>query len=221
MTSPTDLLAQIEGTLQLAVSPSIRTEASASDVFEAYVFSIVIEAARAEGAIVNVRDVFGQVPTILTFRTSPGYISSRVQAYTHAVLGFPGKPVLEAHVGVRVVGKSGVLHECDVAVIEQAEAETCRQREVPPRSSSVLIAAECKFYSTPLRLNLAREFLGLSLDLSAEQVLFVTNSSSDSVEKLLSHRKREWEHNLTPRAQAEVMRLRHKFQSVFQHFKAR
>ncbi len=221
MTATADLLAQIEATLQTAVSPNIATAASASDIFEAYVFSIVIEAARAEGADVTLRDVHGGIPTMLVFRTSPGYLSSRAQPYTHGVLAFPGKPILEAHVGVRVVGKSGVLHECDVAVIEQVEAETCRQREVPPRSSSVIIATECKFYSTPLRLNLAREFLGLTLDLSTRQVLFVTNSSSESVEKLLSQRKRDWEHKLAPCAQAEVMRLRHKFQSAFQHFKAR
>jgi len=88
-------------------------------------------------------------------------------------------------------------------------------------STEDLLATECKFYSTPLRLNLAREFLGLTLDLSTGHVLFVTNSSSESVEKLLSQRKKDWEHKLAPSAQAEVMRLRHKFQAAFQHFKAR
>jgi hypothetical protein len=216
-----EMLAEIEVALRASISPSTLSAANASDVFEVYVFSIAIQAARAEGAAVSFHDVLGNAVTSLTFRTAPGYIFSREKAYTHAVLAFPAKPLLEAHVGVRVVGKSGVLHECDVALIEQAEAETCRQRLVPPRSASVLVATECKFYSTPLRLNLAREFLGLTLDLSAEQVLFVTNSASDSVEKLLSQRKRQWEHNLSPGARAEVMRLRHKFQDAFQYFKAR
>jgi len=155
------------------------------------------------------------------FRTSPGYIFSTAHAYTHAIITFPNKPPLEAHVGVRVVGKSRVLHECDVAVIEQAEAETCRQRQVPPRSSKVLIAVECKFYSTPLQLYLARAFLGLASDLSVKEAIFVTNTSSDSIEKLLSGRAQKWEHKLTPSSAKEVLRLKHEFQNAFKTYKAK
>jgi len=220
MTIATDLLTQIQATLGSAVSPNLTTASDASDIFEAYVFSLIIEAARIEEASVTYRDVFGCNPSIFVFRTSPGYIFSRNQAYTHAVITFPNKPPLEAHIGVRVVGRSGVLHECDVAVIEQAEAETCRQRQVPPRSSKVLIAVECKFYSTPLQLYLARAFIGLASDLSAREPIFATNSYSDSLERLLSARGKMWEHNLAPSAPDKVMRLRHKFQHAFQYYKA-
>lgn len=220
MTIATDLLTQIQATLGSAVSPNLTTASDASDIFEAYVFSLVIEAAKIEEASVTYRDVFGCTPSIFVFRTSPGYIFSRNQAYTHAVITFLNKPPLEAHIGVRVVGRSGVLHECDVAVIEQAEAETCRQRQVPPRSSKVLIAVECKFYSTPLQLYLARAFIGLASDLSAREPIFATNSYSDSLEKLLSARGKMWEHNLAPSAPDKVMRLRHKFQHAFQYYKA-
>ena len=194
---------------------------SASDIFEAYVFCLVLEAAKTEGANIHYRDVFNNPVTKLVFRTSPGSIFSTRHPYTHAVIEFPAKPVLEAHVGVRVVGKSRVLHECDVAVIEQVEAENCRQQNVPPRSRNVLIAVECKFYSTPLQLHLARAFIGLTSDMSTSQSLFVTNSSSDAVEKLLSARTKEWEHNIAPRYYDKVMRLRHKFQNAFQKFKAK
>lgn len=221
MTIAQDLLAQIQATLSSAISPSLTTASDTSDIFEAYVFTLVVEAAETEGAAITYRDVDGNKPPVFVFRTSPGYIFSRNRAYTHAVIAFSEKLPLEAHVGVRVVGKSGVLHECDVAVIEQAEAETCRQRQVPPRPSKVLVAVECKFYSTPHQLNFARAFIGLTSDLSATQPLFVTNSSSDSLEKLLSERGRIWEHNLTPSASVKVMRLRHKFQNAFQDYKAR
>jgi hypothetical protein len=157
---------------------------------------------------------------MFVFRTSPGYIFSTTRPYTHAEIIFANKPPLEAHVGVRVVGKSGVLHECDVAVIEQAEAATCRQRQVPPRSSKVVIAVECKFYSTPLQLHLARAFIGLVSDMSAKKPIFVTNSASDSLEKLLTGRDRHWEHNVIPAASLEVSRLRHEFQDAFKKFKA-
>lgn len=216
-----DLLLEIQMALGALVTPSLSTASDASDLFEAYVLALTIEAAKQEGAQIAYRDVFGNSPSRFVFRTSPGYIFSQAKPYTHAVIAFQGKPGLEAHVGVRVVGKSGVLHECDVAVIEQLEAETCRQKQVPPRSSKVLIAVECKFYSTPLQLHLARSFLGLLSDLSAKEALFVTNSSSESVEKLLSARGRDWEHDVTPSAALEVSRLRHAFQEGFKHYKAR
>lgn len=221
MTLPTELLNQIQLALGSTTLSSLTIESDVSDIFEAYIFSLVIEAAKIENASIEYRDVRNQKPSIFVFRTSPGYIFSKRQAYTHALISFARRPPLEVHVGVRVVGKSGVLHECDVAVIENAEAETCRQQLVPPRSSKVLIAVESKFYSTPLQLHLARSFLGLASDLSAKNPMFVTNSSSGSIEKLLSGHGREWEHNLTPNAIREVMRLRHKFQDAFQHYKAK
>lgn len=221
MTIADDLLNEIANTFGSAISSSLTSASDTSDIFEAYVFSLVLEAAQTEGATITYRNVLGNTPTDFIFRTSPGYIFSTNRNYTHAVILFQNKAPLEAHIGVRVVGKSDVLHECDVAVIEQIEAEICRQRQVPPRSSKVLIAVECKFYSTPLQLHLARAFIGLTTDLSAEKPIFVSNNSSDSLEKLLTGRGRDWEHNLIPSASVEVMRLRHKFQDAFQKYKAR
>lgn len=220
MTQESTLISQIESTLGKAISPATLRLSSASDIFEAYVFSLLIEAAIMENARVSYRDVFGNIPTTFVFRTSPGYIFSRVRPYTHAVLAFQKVPPLEAHIGVRIVGKSGVLHECDVAVIDQAEAETCRQRRVPPRSSKVLIAVECKFYSTPVQLSLARAFIGLVSDLSTERTVFVTNTASESLEKLLSKRRKNWEHNVVPTSLVAVSRLRHQFQEAFKNYKA-
>jgi len=221
MAIPEELLSDIQSTLGSAISPSLTSASNISDIFEAYVFCLLLEAASTEGANISYRDVLGRTPSTFVFRTSPGYIYSKRQPYTHAVIYFPGKPALEAHVGVRVVGKSKVLHECDVAVIEQIEADICREREVPPRSTKVLIAVECKFYSTTLQLNLARSFIGLTTDLSAKQPFFVTNNSSQSVEKLLSARGRAWDHNITPTSSVEIDRLRSKFQTAFQIFKAK
>jgi len=221
MSSIDDLLMEIQTALGPAIGSSLTSASDASDIFQAYAFTLLIEAAQTEGAAITYRDVSGNAPTAFVFRTSPGYIFSKTRPYTHAVLAFPNKAPLEAHVGVRVVGKSGVLHECDVAVITQLEAETCRVREVPPRSSKILIAVECKFYSTRLQLNLGRAFIGLTTDLSATQAVFASNSNSESLEKLLSGRGKLWEHNLVPASSVEVMRLRHKFQEAFQHYKAK
>lgn len=222
MTIPQDLLTQIGSILGAGVSPSLSTASDTSDIFEAYVFCLVLHAARTEGASVTFRDVFGHVkPPVFIFRTSPGYIFSTTHAYTHAEIVFPFKQPLEAHLGVRISGMSRVLHECDVAVMEQAEAETCRRNQVAPRSHKLLIAVECKFYSTPLKLHLAREFIGLTSDLhSNSDSFFITNSSSDSIERLLSARKRIWENNVKPSQQAQIERARNKFRNVFQIYKA-
>jgi len=223
MTIIHDLLNQIGATLGSGIFPNLSTASDTSDIFEAYVFSCVLEAARVERASITFSDVNGNNnPPIFIFRTSPGYIYSTTHAYTHAIITFTGSPPLEAHVGVRVGGASRVLHECDVAVFEQAEAETCRRNRVAPRSSKMLLAVECKFYSTPLQLHLAREFIGLTSDLSSKsESIFVTNSYSDSIERLLSARKKTWEDNIKPSAINQVERLRNKFRNAFQVYKAK
>ena len=132
------------------------------------------------------------------FRTSPGYIWSDTHPYTFALIEFPDVEPLEAHVGVRVSGKSGVLHEFDVCVIRRSEAQTSRRERVHPRHSKVLIGVECKFYTSALNLGLARSFIGLGVDMTAKSTFFVTNSSSQSVERLLSARERNWGVRISP-----------------------
>ena len=68
MTINTELLTQIQSTLGAAVTPSLSTASDTSDIFEAYVFSLVIEAAKTEGATVSYSDVFGNIPTTFVFR---------------------------------------------------------------------------------------------------------------------------------------------------------
>ena len=200
---------------------SLNSASAASDLFEGYIFSLIIEAARHEGASVEFRNVNGQRINYFVFRTSPGYIYSTRHAYSHALITFPNLPLLEVHIGVRVHGKSTVLHECDVAVIEHDECETCRQNQVSPKSSKVLLSVECKFYSTTLHLNLARSFIGLEADLSTKDAFFVSNNSSSSVEKFLTRRSKKWEHRVIPSSLNESTKLRYAFQTVFKEFKAK
>lgn len=214
------LLAEVQAALGSTISPSLSVASAASDIFEAYVFSLILQAARIEGADVRFRDVTGSVPTTFVFRTSPGYIFSTRHPYTHAVITFPGKPILESHLGVRVSGRSEVLHECDVAVLFQAEAETCRRNRVSPRSSKLLFGVECKFYTTDIKLDLARAFIGLQTDLSSRDCFFVINTTSDSVEKLLARRRKSCGTSIVPSSMVAVERLRSAFQTSFANFKA-
>jgi hypothetical protein len=205
------------------------------DIFEGYLFALLVEEAKNAGASVVYQDnssTTGTTPlTTCTFRTSPGAITS-TDPYTYAVIRFPGKrkPTLEAHVGVFVVGKSTVKHECDIALILRSEAEACRQyhrttsRVALPRSSNVLLAIECKYYDKELGINLARSFIGLVQDLGTKDAFFVTNKDSPSPAKLLSNqgKRLNWQPSIYPNPvdTNAVDRIRGLFKDVFKHYLA-
>ena len=194
------LLEETRQTLGQAVSPSLTTQSDLSDIYEGYIFVVLLRAARIEGAQVVFSSIQGGAVNQFVFRTSPGYLNSQRQNYGYAEIRFPRCPTLEAHLGVRVAGQSNVLHECDVSVLDQAEAELCRRvvQTLAPRSARVRIAVEAKYYTTALGLQLGRSFLGLVRDLSADNVFFVFNHEAESVERLLAHKKQQWEHNIVP-----------------------
>lgn len=215
-----DLIVAIQSALGGTVVPSLTTSSAASDLFEAYILSIVLDAASELGAQIEYRNLNGPTGEFI-FRTSPGYIFSTANLYTYAAIAFPNCPLLEAHLGVRVAGKSEVLHECDVAVLPQTEAQTCRDNDVHPRSSKLVLAVECKFYTVSVPLNLARSFIGLGVDLGTVACFFVVNTDSEVIERLLAHHRRNWEHKVLPETQLNADRLRNSFQKVFKNFIAR
>ena len=139
------------------------------------------------------------------------------------MINFQRSPPLEVHIGVRVAGHSHVLHECDVSVIDQAEAQLCRSApdRPAPRSARVRIAVEAKFYTTALALQLGRGFLGLVRDLSSDNSFFVFNREAESIERLLTYKKQHWEHNIVPANVVPVTRLTNTFQVAFKNYKAR
>lgn len=218
-------LNDLQSALGNAIAPGLTTADDASDGFEAYIFGLVIKAARNEGATISFRDINNNTPTTFIFRTSPGYISSRERAYSYAIISFPNRPPIEVHVGVRVTGTSRVLHECDVAIIDQAEAETCRQNtNIHPRHSKVIAAVECKFYSTKIKLGLVRSFVGLISDISKKDRFFVVNTpldSLDSIQTYLSERTGGWDHHIIPGSTNAVNRLMGSFQNTFKNYKAK
>lgn len=219
-----NLLADIQNALGPALTPSLTPASAANDIYEAYLFGIIIDAARTEGASrVSFRSRTQSNPTVFVFRTSPGYLASAAQDYGYAEIEFQDKPVLEAHLGIRVAGASGVLHECDVCVLLQEEANVCRNNPttIAPRSSKVILSVEAKFYAGSLGLNLGREFLGFHSDTSVDKSFFVVNRTSVSIEKLLSHKNKLWEHNISPLDTTAVERLRNAFQTGFKDFNAK
>jgi hypothetical protein len=214
------LLQAIQTALGPAIMPSLTAASAGSDIFEAYVLSIFLQAAGIEGAAIGFRNVNGPITNTFTFRTSPGHIWSESQPYTHAEIQFPNLPLLEAHTGVYVSGKSGLIHESDVLVLLSEEAQLARQNLVPPRSKRSILSAECKFYSAGLGIGLARGFVGLCSDLSSRECFFITNISGVSAEKLLTHQRKKWQTAVQPNQVVAVNRLRNAVQDVFKDFRA-
>lgn len=215
MTAP--LLAAIRSALPPGPSPYTK-RSRGDDVYEGYIFSLAIAIARARGATVHFETNAGHTTTSLLFRSAPGQLYARDRPFTHAVIEFPGAPRLEAHVGVRVLGNSGVLHECDVLVLPATEAITSRRQRIAPRGSRCLIAIECKYYvATTLELGLARNFEGLHADLKAKCSIFVANLDSQSIRKYLASRRRDYEHNVSP-GSYEVGALQGTIRKAFRDF---
>ncbi len=219
MTTVRELLDELRQDLT-GRSTTYTTASAANDVYEGYVFGLVVRAAVAAGGQVRYENVHGRsTGGRLVFRTSPGMLYSVAHPYTHAVIEFQDCPHLEVHVGVRVQGRSRVLHECDVLVVPRSEAEISRTKQVVPRGSRALIAVECKFYSNNLALHLARGFHGLHADLGLKNPFFVSNVRSGSVERFLTHHKRQWENGVAPNAN-EATYLVGAFREAFKRFQA-
>lgn len=198
MTTPAHpILAALRSNLR-GQTLSYDTASAVHDVYEGFLFSLVVGMAAECGATVAYRTVRESPTTHLVFRTSPGRLYSRTQDYTHAVLTFGSTPALEVHVGVRVQGSSGVLHECDVLVLPGDEAAWSRSNNADPRSSKCLMAVECKYYATPLPLAMARGFVGLRADLSGTRTAFVANVGSPTVDRYLNIRSDGYEFEVLP-----------------------
>jgi hypothetical protein len=183
---------------------SYNSSSAAYDIYEGYAFGLVLRAAIASGADVAYRDRYGKEVESLLFRTSPGMLYSKAHPYTHAEVSFQDCPPLEIHVGVRVQGRSGVLHECDVLVLPLAEAELSRDREVAPRGSRSLIAIECKYYSGHIALHLARAFHGLHADLGVKTPIFMANLRAPRIERFLTYHNRKWEFGALPASKESI-----------------
>lgn len=194
-----DLIAEIGSLLGPSINPQLTTKDALSDLYEAYIFALLVRAAREEKAKTEFRSVTGVSVTDLVFRKSPGFLNSTRHPYTHARIDVDSnRGALEAHVGVRTAGKSGVLHECDVLIISHSEAERCRRLGLAPRSHALLLAVEAKFYTTALPLAEARGFVGLRSDLSAHDSAMVANVPAPESSRFLSARTGYHETELVP-----------------------
>ena len=118
-------------------------------------------------------------------------------------------------------GLAGVVHECDVLVIDRSEGTFCRRNMVHPKRANAALTAECKFYTGKLGIELGRQFLGVTMDVGKEDRFFLSNSDGRSVDRVLAHHKRQRFFRLSPLngdSESQVVAL---FRSSFRDQRAR
>lgn len=134
--------------------------------YEAYVFGLCLRAVRSLGVTPVLKGISNE-PKPFVFRGAPGQIHSKYRNYGYAAFSLNNED-FEIHCGVEFKGTSGMTHEIDVCVMKASEGSACRTKPDDPKSSSVIAAWECKFYSGNLDKNLGRAFVGLISDLGTK-----------------------------------------------------
>ena len=186
-----------------AAAPSLTSAARTWTLYEAFTLCCLVEALSQLGAQFEVHDQDDTPTGTLVLRTKPGLLYSRDVPYTFIVARASGREY-EIHSDVRVVGRSKVLHEIDVALLDRAEGIRCRQAQVSPRQAKVRFLAECKFYGEALPLRIGREFLGLSSECTPRAKTIVSNVGSDSVHRMIVSHKGTANFEVSPMTPARV-----------------
>lgn len=204
--TPDELLARLRDEIPRALPTALTTSGSSpaagNDLYEAFLFALVLRAARAEGYMITFENGLGQPPTSFRLRRSPGRLSTG-GSFTHAVLHLPNstKDALEVHTGVKVVGRSKVAHEADVLVLPSTVAQRCRQLGVDPPCAKANLVVEGKYYSQPVCLGTGREFLGLDYEL--RKAIFAATITSETLVHLLQGAQKRFEVGVLPGLKAE------------------
>jgi len=94
LSSTQTLLNSVRGALKMAVAANYVSEAKADDAYEAYILSLVVQAALAEGATnpPMFQDKWGKSTKSLVLRRGPGDIWGTTRRFTHVVLQFAKSP---------------------------------------------------------------------------------------------------------------------------------
>lgn len=167
--------------------------------YEAYVFALCLRAVRELGVTPILRGISGP-PSPFIFRGAPGQIFSTNRNYGYAEFGLNGEN-FEIHAGVEFRGASGMTHELDVSIMQQAYADACRLQPDDPPSASLVAGWECKFYAANLDKGLGRAFVGLIEDMGTNVKTsgLCSNSTHVQLKDYLRSRNRPYPYfRLTP-----------------------
>lgn len=203
MTTPAQEAAlRMETRTQLAnlgiSAPVLASRARAEKVYEVFVLTCLLQALTDLGATLSLRDSRDNRTSELRLRLGPGLLSAPSSAPGFICVKYKGSE-FEAHISVRVLGQSRVLHELDVSLIERAETIRCRSNGSDPLHTKVKFLAECKFYGSGLRLNLGREYLGLCTEFGSLRIKsMVSNADSPDLHTLITRHGGTENFNISP-----------------------
>jgi hypothetical protein len=189
-----------------ATAPGLMNQQSTPKFYEIYILSIVVRAFDLLGAQCQARDANGNSTNRLDFRLAPGRIFNPTTAPGFILVDYNGDQ-FEVQNGVRVAGKSKVLHELDVCILPHAKAERCRRIQRDPTSSDLLCLVECKFYSTDLQLHLGREFVGLATEFSLKIRSMASNLNHRGISSLIKKHSGKENFELSPSFPNNVDRI--------------
>ena len=212
--APTSLLlSAVQAAFGSAITLGYNSSSAAHDIYEGYILTLFLRAAKNEGWTMQTRDGNGNPTSNVVFRLGPGRLPSG--NFTHIYLTKPRKMNLEAHIGVKVTGKApyaatlkkksaNVAHEFDLLVLTSDDADVCRRFDSDPAHVSVVAHAEAKFYGGNLPLSLGRAVVGLSAECDlANRSALVTNRNGASVEDLIKHYGIGFRYRVTPAGKGE------------------
>lgn len=93
---------EIKSKLGGSINPDFNEAIEQANIFDTYIFTILLKAIANEGATIYYNNILDETPKYLTFRKTAGKIHGNAHPYTYAVVEFPDKPALEVHLGVKV-----------------------------------------------------------------------------------------------------------------------
>ncbi|NQE71504.1 hypothetical protein NG2371_05977 [Nocardia gamkensis] len=212
MISAASLKAAVESALSLTLSGPYSARAKPTDLYEAAMFTMMLRAAEHAGGTVFVTNDGLNSAVDARFRTSPGILSASSE-YTYAVVTFPATPTrhaqrVEVHLGIRFSGRSGICHECDIAMLTGAEADRVRAgRRSFPSSRALITAVEAKLLTRGPGLEDGRNLLGLGTEFRLQKCRLVApNSGAASLRRLFAYWPCQLSENLIP-GTAEALKL--------------
>jgi hypothetical protein len=164
------------------------THARTEKIYEIYILTLILRALNSIGAMCDARDSHDNQTNRLILRGAPGLIYSPTTNASFIDITYNNERY-ELHNGIRVMGKSDILHELDICILTKREAERCRFHSVNPSHTKIRLLIECKYYGVDLPLRIGREYLGLSSEFQVRVKTLVSNIEDVNILKLLnSHR---------------------------------
>lgn len=198
MTKLADLENQLKALLGASAKFYPGAKPQVNDYYEAYLWAEAVDVARSEHWHVDFVNA-GAAKDEFTFRMGPGRLNSK-KSYTYATLSHPSRGCRgELHLGIKIRGESGVLHEFDVVALSGSAATHARATKQDPGHAGTRLHIEAKFHKNDLSLGVGRGIVGLHADCPTIHPFLVSRAAgSPTLRDLIKHYGGTYVHNAFP-----------------------